>query len=48
LGDQIRKHGGCKKNPLDSGEMVEYVDAMLEEREHLKNISQTLNIDDLH
>ncbi len=39
---------GVKKNPLDGGEMVEYVHAMLKEREHLKNISQTLNIDDPH
>jgi hypothetical protein len=28
--------------------MVEYVHAMLQERGHLKNISQALNINDLH
>jgi hypothetical protein len=28
--------------------MVEYVHAMLEERGHLKNISQALNINDPH
>ncbi len=37
---------GVENNPLDGGEMVEYVGGMLEEGVPLKNMSQELNIND--